>query len=69
MTIDKLIHYLTLASSALAAALAFDHAVMTDAIGKEGLHAERAIATGLSAAIAAIGAVVTVLRSRKGKSE
>ena len=65
MTTDKVIHYLTLASSACAALLAFDHAFNGDTNILPTTF-QQAIATGLSAAIAALGAVITVLRGKGG---
>ena len=61
MTTDKVIHWLTVASSALAALLAFDHAAGPSFIPAGD---NQAIITGVSAAIAAIGAVLTVLRGK-----
>lgn len=63
MTTDKLIHYLTVASAGMAALLAFDHAIGENNVLPTPF--TQALATGLSAAIAAVGAVVTVLRAKK----
>ena len=65
MTQAKLIHALTIVSSALSAVLGFMHAsgnIISDPL-------QHGIMTGLTATIAAIGAVLTVLRSSslKGK--
>lgn len=62
MKTDSLIHWLTLASSACASLLAFSKVLEVDLPA----WVYRDITTGLAAAIAAIGAVLTVLRGSNG---